>query len=92
MTEVQPLANPTPSEIANGTPSVRCHALKLNSTTACNKADPQSESGIANAMRNKTQRNVRPTVGCGASYLRVVNAKSTRRRGGITRGREVSLA
>ena len=53
--------------------------------STAHKADPQSESGIANVMPNKTQRSVRPAEWCGASCLPEVNAKSTRRRDGITR-------
>ena len=61
--------------------------------STAHKADPQSESGIANVMRNRTQRSVRPAEWRGASCrFPGVNAKSTRRRGGITRGRQVSLA
>ena len=60
--------------------------------STAHKADPQSESGIANGMRNKTQRSVSPAEWRGASCLPGVNAKSTRRRGGITRERYVSLA
>lgn len=55
VTYVQPLANPTPSEIVNGTPSVRYHALKLNCITANTalpikpirkvKAESQTECG-----------------------------------------------
>lgn len=53
--------------------------------STAHKADPQSESGIANGMRNKTQGSVRPAAWREASCLPEVNAKSTRRRGGITR-------
>ena len=70
-----------------------CPKAELHNCQHCtaHKADPQSESRIANGMRNKTQRSVRPAEWCGASCLSEVNAKSMRRRGRITRGCEVSL-
>ena len=70
VTEVEPLANPTPSKIANGTPSVRCHAPQLNSTTANTalpikpirkaKAESQTQCGTkrkeASALRSGVER------------------------------------